>query len=591
MKKLLFLSLLLLPALLFSQTLREFDLQEMSEQQIPVFVDHPNEAALVIYTAINGFTIESNTAGIVKIESEATKVTVFLKPERQILTLKAPGFIEKKLSMENLSAKQTKFYRLNGSEDVYQPENGYAKINTDPAGCQLLITGIPGFKEKTPFELSGFEAKKYRITLTKPEYFPLDTLIEIKAGLRQNLMFRLKSKFATLSLKTPEQVTVKISGNGELIVGPVYVPKKLPIGTYTIEVSDPRFEPFTKEIKLESGATEIIDLPLVKKTGFLQINHQDQFTIKVNGESYIKNSDPFLIEFLEGSYISTVKRSGYKPVTFNFDIKKGGVISWAPDFLPEMATVKINSNPEGAEVTLVRGGKEKFLGFTPVQEQIQIGAFQLLIKKEGFLDQNVTGVLKDGELIDRTIRLVPVEQVEEKSNILAESGEPLSQPRHLFYGAWINTWFATPEFIALEEEGTISRSPLGFGLGYRQYLGVTESWIFDAQVFFSQSVKTTFNSPTDQLYLGGLSLGFGWNPFTFGYLKPTLLAGYSLVNFGQNAFAFPTGEYLITHQGFVGLGFDLMFEHIVLGTEFRRSVFASGGRNTNQIQFRAGYGL
>ncbi|MCA0447274.1 MAG: hypothetical protein LCH54_13705 [Bacteroidetes bacterium] len=495
---------LLISGLSSAQTLKEFDLQEMSEQQIPVFVEHPNEAALIFYTAINGFTVQSNTGGIVKIESEATKVTVFLKPERQILTLKAPGFIEKKLPVETLSAKQTKFYRVNGKEESYSSDKGSYQINTVPDGVMLKIDGIPSFRELTPFDLKEFEAKKYRLNLTKPDYYPLDTLIEIRQGIKQSGVFKLRSMYGTLSIKTP--VAVKANLNDQTLdVGPELNNQRLRDGVYTLTVNDPRFFPYTenitilsgqtaiKEIPLKSvfgtlilksaipvkvkindrsedigsepktfslkigdytlsvndprvdswtekvaigsGETKTLDLPLVKRVGYLQILHADGFTLTVGRETKSKKPGTQLIEFFEGSYLAEVKRPGFQPVFFPFTIKKGEVINWEPAFQDVSVLVKLQSDPEGATVQYTRNGETKLLGFTPLEEQMAVGEVEFLFKRDGYKDYQFKATFEEGKPFSRKINLANPDEF----NVKNLNKKPIDKPGTLTYNGFTYT--------------------------------------------------------------------------------------------------------------------------------------------------------
>ncbi|MCA0447316.1 MAG: PEGA domain-containing protein [Bacteroidetes bacterium] len=404
MKNLLLGILLFFPTHLFSQTLREFDLQEMTEQQIPVFIEHFNEATLLFYTAINGFTIESNTGGIVNIQSEASKVTVFLKPERQILTLKAPGFIEKKLSIENLSAKQTKFYRLNAKEENYSGEKGSLLVNSLPEGALLKIDGFPTFKQLTPFDLKDFKAGTYQINLTKPGYYPLDTLIEIRQGMKQSRLFEMRSMYGTLSIRTVLPVEVKL-GDRTINAGPNLSNLSLREGYYELGVNDSRFDLYSETIRVESGKTKILDLPLVKRSGFLQIMHPDEFDFTVNGETQTKRPGTHLVEFFEGSYKADIKRPGFRQVAFLFTIKKGEVVNWEPVFKAVTVTVNLKTEPAGATVHLNRGQEQEVLGFTPLEEQIPAGEIEFTVTKEGFKDYRFKVKLKEGNPFQRTINL------------------------------------------------------------------------------------------------------------------------------------------------------------------------------------------
>ena len=547
---------------LFAQTLQEFDLQEISEQQISLFVDHPNEAAYIFYTAINGLTVVSSTGGIVSSQQEATKLTVFLRPERQVLTLKAPGFIEKKIAVESISAKQAKFFRLNPREENYNPEKGNYEIKTIPTGCLLKIDGFPTFKQFTNFELKDFEVKKYRINLSKPDYFPLDTLIEIRQGIKQSSVFKLRSKFATLSLKAPATLSVKINGKsqdigtefvsqqypegsyvievndllfkpyketlylkgGETKVidlpllrkgtytidsdpsgsnltisglpdfkqktpfelkgfdenkysihlkspdyfdldttieirqgmnqnglfklrskfgflslkAPLKVTAKinketieistkfsdirLPIGNQTIEINDPRFDSYKTTFQIESGKTKTLDLQLVKRIGFLKINYPDEFTFKVYDSLFTKKQGVQLFEFFEGNYQTTIKRVGFEALDYSFSIRKGEAVNWEPVFNPVLVQLKLDTEPEGASVVLLRNGEQQVLGFTPIDERIEAGEVEFLITKDGFKDYKFKRKIEEGKQLTRKIDLLNPESDLQKNVKIAYAG-------------------------------------------------------------------------------------------------------------------------------------------------------------------------
>ena len=395
---------LLLPTLLSAQTLKEFDLQEMNEQQIPLFVDHPNEAAYIFYTAINGLTIVSSTGGVVSSQQEATKLTVFLRPERQVLTIKAPGYIEKKIAVESVSAKQAKFFSLNPKEEKYISEKGSYQINSDPSGVLLTIEGYPGFKEFTPFELKDYEARKYKITLAKPGFYTLDTLIEIRPGMRQSSLYKIKSQSGILSLKAPLNVTVKIN-NLSVEVGQDYVNQKLKDGVYILDVTDSRFEPYHETVTVGSGETKLLELPLVKRVGVLQVDHSDAFEVLVNGTTYSKKEGILSIEFYEGTYQAKVKRSGFAPEELSFTIQKGKIVTWAPAFKPILVQVKLTTEPEGASVVLIRNGERKVLGFTPIDDQIAVGEVEFLITGDGFKEYKFKETLEEGKPVTKKIDL------------------------------------------------------------------------------------------------------------------------------------------------------------------------------------------
>ncbi|MCA0447281.1 MAG: PEGA domain-containing protein [Bacteroidetes bacterium] len=583
MKKFISTVLLFLPTLLLSQTLREFDLQEMSEQQIPIFVDHPNEAAIVFYTAINGFTVESNKGGVVNTQSEGSKFTAFIRPEYQILTLKAPGFIEKKLVIENLSAKQAKFYRLNPSQSSYAPGKGNFLVTTDPAGCFFTIDGNPDFKVFTPFELNGYEAKKYRIKLTKPDFYDLDTTIEIHEGKSLSGLFKPVPKFGTLSLKAPLAVYIRVNDKIDTI-GPEFKSKKLPDGTYVLKVTDPRFDDFEMTVKLNPGEKKVIDLPLVRKIGYIEIDHPEGFDFKIDQVSYQKNPGSQIFELKPGEYTIQLKKPGFELITYSFTITKGEVINWTPTFKRKMVSYSLITVPAGASVIFSpQNGKPITLGFTPLQGQLPVGTGEFLIRKEGVPDNKFIAVLEEDVPYNKTLSLQPPPVEIQKPNQLKSE-----KARNSFYAGWVNTAFTQKDFSSLEKSDSITRSPVGVGLGFRKWFGSDGNFVVDAQAYMLQSVKTKFKAPVDQLYIGGLSLASGY-ALSAGQNRLTGLVGYSLTNLGESLFGLKKRETLTTHQVFAGAGVDFTFGQVCLTLEYRHAFLASKSRLFTQIQSSIGW--
>lgn len=585
----------LIPGISLAQNLKEFDLKEMSEQQIPIFIDHPNEAAIVIYSAIPGVIFKSSTGGIVSQESEVTKTTLFIRPEKQVITIQAPDFQEMKFSSELISPKSTKFYRLNSKETNYRPDKGSVVINTVPAGAQLRIDGIPDFSQFTPFELKDYEARTYRIFLELPNYITLDTTLVIERGIRQNKTFFLETTVGFLTLSCLRPVSGFLNGKPiKLESEPVTITLKA--GVQSIKIDESGFEPYFENFALQPGIYLKKEITLVKLEGIAIFDFPDAVDMKINGQLWKKLAGTQTKTFVPGVYQLSVEREGYDPWKQEITIRHKEQTRVSPVFAAKKSTLSVKVTPEGARVNLSGNGQDRALGFAPVSADLMPGDYTLGISAEGYEPQTRTISAKNGKAVEVQLSLkklagqaqAPVYKEPPKPVVKKPAGPPAVA---LFYGGWSNIWFASDQFLAMEEEGTIKRSPVGLTLGYRRWLGEANIFFADGQIFILQSVKAGFEAPADQLYLGGFSICSGWSPLGKDFFRPNLSIGYGYAALGENLFGLPFGQSLGTHLFLIGTGVEVVYENLGIGFEYRRSIMATGSRTLNQIQVRGGFGL
>ena len=586
---------------LSAQTLKEFDLQEISEQQIPLFVDHPNEAAYIFYTAINGLTVVSSTGGVVSSQQEATKLTVFLRPERQVLTIKAPGFIEKKIAVESVSAKQAKFFRLNPKETTYVPSVGSYQVSTVPEGCLLKIEGIPSFRQITPFELVNYEAKKYRINLTKPDYYNLDTLIEIRQGIRQSGVFKMRSLYGTLSVKGPEKITIKIN-NDPYEISTDFVNLQLRDGSYAVEVNDVRYDPYRETIKLGSGENKVLNLPLIKRVGFLKINYADALEVKINETAYQKKAGIQMLEFFEGKYKASIKREGFQPVDFSFTIKKGDIINWEPVFQPVLVKVNLQSEPNGATVYLIRNNEQQVLGFTPIEEQIEAGEVEFLFKKEGIPDYKFKVKLEEGNAVNKKINLSDKESSDQINVDQSTEGtsevEQLKTNENKVGGIFVGVQWPIINNISIDNNYRNDAGAVGFRINSEYLLtnyigvGVGVNYI---PIYYGWNIIDVFGTVACHFQFvrnieinGELSLGNSFHSETYsedynGGFSLTMSCGAS-IRLIDNLSAVVSYSYIL-----IPLKYDVIKTEYISGKYVTKNVTADHELEIKQIYFGVNY--
>ena len=164
--------------------LKEFEIrQETPPEAIPVFPNNPDDAALIVYSSLTSLNFESNTGGITDIKGSTLdgKYVILLKPERQILIVKSPGFREGQIKLMSLETKSVLYYSIEQRQKLLTSEKGKFILNTIPQRAEFEVDGLP-IKSATPYESEEFRAGTYKIKIKKTGYEPVEVLLTIEAG-------------------------------------------------------------------------------------------------------------------------------------------------------------------------------------------------------------------------------------------------------------------------------------------------------------------------------------------------------------------------------------------------------------------------
>ncbi len=172
--------------------LKEFEVTPVPAQvSIPIFPNNPDDAAIIFYSLLPDLDFESTTGGIVDIKGnpDEGKYIVIVKTEKQIITVKMKGYIESKLRLSRLKAKDVRYYSIESREIEHK---GKFILTTNPSGALLEIDDLSINDVVTPFESGEITAGDYNVKLRKNNYEPLDTTINIVSGETSIKMFELK---------------------------------------------------------------------------------------------------------------------------------------------------------------------------------------------------------------------------------------------------------------------------------------------------------------------------------------------------------------------------------------------------------------
>lgn len=408
MKRIFILSLMLFyfSAMTFAQELRQFKVKEEPRPaSIPVFTQFPKDAAVIIYSSISGLSFESNTDGILankSVEGE-NKYVLILRTETQTLTVKSPGFMEAKLKIQRMQAKDVKYYSIESSARSFDPDKGDLVLRTVPAGAKIVIDSLPDFDHYTPYSLNNFEAKTYKIRLVKEDYDTVLVKVEIKKGEKISKIVELTPHFGLLIVETAAENELRV--DDKPVPFEEGVPVRIPVGKRKITVSRPKYIPVSQ--MMEIGPNDNPANAIVLKASLIPDFGVWDFRLSpASAKVFLDDSFLFLegepVEIPSGKRKFRIQADGYEDTVFTENVRRLENRVVGITLRRQTGRIQVSSEPDEAGVYL----DDSFLGYTPYfSDHIPTGSYVLSIRKERYRNTDYPVNLRKGELVSRSATL------------------------------------------------------------------------------------------------------------------------------------------------------------------------------------------
>ncbi len=323
-----------------AQELREFQIKEASPPSSPaVFVNYPNDAAIIIYTAISDLNFESNTGGIIKQITDLNKYTLIITTERQYIKLKHRQFREDRISVPVQKARDVRYYEISakGSDLDKIPFT----IITEPSEAEIYIDDkFMGVKETHQTDIGLRE-----IRIRKEGYFDLDTNVQVD---KSNPLLRVTLK-KQVSLKV--QIQTEPQGaymflDGKRTDGETDKVLFIPAGEHTLKLMKPGYLDTNTVIFVKPNSNNTFAYNLVKNEALLEIKILPaDAIITIDNELKV----PGLIALSPGVHYIDVLKAGYIRQTDTLDIKLGTKTAKNYDLVKNAATLIVSIDPYDAE--------------------------------------------------------------------------------------------------------------------------------------------------------------------------------------------------------------------------------------------------
>ncbi|MFQ5824501.1 MAG: PEGA domain-containing protein [bacterium] len=221
-------------------------------EELTTVVRSEDRSVLSIVSEVPALQFESTRQLFETRQISENEWQLFVEPGRQIITIRASGYLPVKTGVINLKAKRA--YRLKVSQ--VRPVPGTLFIKTTPDSASLRINGVP-VDAKTPYRTDEAPPGNYYVQILKEGYRSEEKTLTVES----NKVSELEIELTQTALRVQIDIENNLQEVGILIdeeaVGMAPGAIYLEPGSYRLMLQKPGYKYTEKVIDIELGPEEI----------------------------------------------------------------------------------------------------------------------------------------------------------------------------------------------------------------------------------------------------------------------------------------------------------------------------------------------
>lgn len=425
--------LLLIALILFISEKATGQLKELEITQIvqtgipPLFKDHISMAAIEIRSSLTNLKFES-TWGIVeqKGEPEAGRYILIIEPKRQVLTITAQGFMQKRLPLQITSPRTVEFYSIEPKNNT-NTEFGTLIVKTIPDGASLKLDGVPG-EFKSDFTFDSLLAQSYILRVSLDDFETEERLVTVTSQKPAVETINLIPSYGFLVIETQGDRLFLNDDDNESEYRVEFKPEtpiRLDNGNYTYRITRENYEDATGSFEIEPNKTVRLNPNQEAKFGLLNLNVN-----VLDAELYVTPKGSLLESKIDitnksepslppGVYLYRLTSKYYIEEKGEFEITRENRTELNVSLKPAFGTLKINANTN--KVRLRASNNEAPNSFINNIIYLEKGKKTVFVEADGYTSVKLEVQVEPGMMIEEVVRL---ETLNEQRDRLAREALP-----------------------------------------------------------------------------------------------------------------------------------------------------------------------
>lgn len=473
-----------------AQQLRDLTYKEIENpfNTIPVFVNNPDDAALIFTSSLTNLRFDSNV-GIVADQSNpaAGEYRLIILPFRQSITVQVPGFKQLRIPIQVTKAKEVIFFTIEPLEDEVEETSPILfSISPLTAEATVFIDGQPIENLQTAVNLSP---GSHTINIESIGYKTIVDTLTID-GTRNFFNYELEQlqiqKFVITS--NPDGASVEIDGDA--------LPNQTNLdgfrypGDYFVRVSKPGYKVEQRSITIKEGVTNTFNFNLEEFGGDLVLNltpknasvylnevltplrngrvkvRPDQYSLRIQANGYETQTIPVVIE--DG--VETVRTISLEQIvgsllvnTSPYNAKVVLIDQFGNQYHQEQGSFILNNIPVGTyTIRSTAPNHNDFSSSVTINKNIQSTATVNMIS---FSEAELAELERQKQLEEDRRNIAAAEEEKKRQKVIKERRQGFFR-RSSFGGVYFH--YNLFEVDGISFQNNVDES-VGFGLGFFKY--------------------------------------------------------------------------------------------------------------------------
>jgi TolB-like protein len=294
---------------------------------------------------------------------------------------------------------------------VDDSELGKLKLSISESGIQLIIDGRSRGTISRKDIIIQLSPGQHDVQIIKDGFETQRTTVAIQPKVTATRTMNLKStgesieqlvdwSFLTIT-STPDQAMVVVDG---IEYGQTFFQDKIAPGKHSIRLSKPLFYSVVKEVELDPGGMQNLELNLKPNYGSVTITSDPiSARIMLNDRQELQTTPHTVTPLQSGQYDLSISFPDYRDYTQTVTISDGVETKINATLIPAFGWLSLSTIPTAAQILI--DGRE--IGVAPLTEyRLPSGNYVLTVRKEYYKEYQQMIIIEDGKSLQQDIALL-----------------------------------------------------------------------------------------------------------------------------------------------------------------------------------------
>jgi len=376
---------------------------------IPVFIDYPDDAAIIVTSSLTNLRFDSNVEVIDdKSDAAAGEYRIIIRPFRQNISVQANGYKQLRFTVPVSQAREVLFYSIEPlEEDVDLIPTFFALTPAQALDAAVFIDG----QAVDVSRAANLEPGNHQLRIEKQGYRTISEVIEISSdqGIRSYNLEQLQPQTITIT-SSPSEARVELN---DVVKGNTDIQLFEFPGDYFVRISKVGYKSVQQTISVVDSRANTFNFVLEEYGGELNLN-----VSPANARVSLNNNPVNLVngvaKVVPGTYTLLVEANGYDSYSEPLVITEDDVISRTISLNQIVGSLQFSVQPISANISLLDtfgNSIQQWQGAQYIQA-LPIGNYSIRANAINYQPYSETFIIRENQISTLSAQMVSVSAAE-----------------------------------------------------------------------------------------------------------------------------------------------------------------------------------